>query len=506
MAQLPHYMLTIDDSGELGIQETSYVEYPATGLGFLAFEDEKVEHTFAKLDTQEYQRLTSGILMMPNTKYLRQTKEGNFYTVEFSAETLKNTLIQYLKQDKAGVVKVEHQGKQLNGFSAVEHWIIEDKNTKSPVLGNTLEDLGYDAEEIPAGTIMKTTYVADEKFWNEQILTGKVTGYSLGGLFELKPVEDAVQSFSAEPKMPTMEDVLKLIGVSGDNIKVTTKEGKQLQFGQTVSEDNELANGTYEFNTDLKIVVKDGVIVDFGFEQSYSNYPKAAKDNAARAVKANEELGNDCATQVGKVRAQQIIDGENLSLDTVKRTYSYLSRAKEYDNGDWTKCGTISYNLWGGDEMMNWCEGILDNLDDEDKKEKDNDKNNVEMSETATIVEPQVEVTAPVIPTETTQETVVDTNVPVIPTQTTEVNPYQSQLDEINAKMTELVAQLSDKENKISELEAKLTKLDEKNQTLKEKLKEEPIKKTQPTLPKDVVKTTPVKGKELRIGNTVVTV
>jgi hypothetical protein len=48
--------------------------------------------------------------------------------------------------------------------------------------------------------------------------------------------------------------------------------------------------------------------------------------------------------------------------------------------------------------------------------------------------------------------------------------------------------------------------MDEKNQTLKEKLKEEPIKKTQPTLPKDVVKTTPAKSTSLRIGNTVVTV
>lgn len=267
MAQLPHYLLTLDDSGELGIQETSFVEYPATGLGFLAFEDEKIEHKFAKLDEQKHQRLVSGVLMMPNTKYLRQTKEGNFYTVEFSAETLKAALLKYLKEDKAGVVKVEHKGRPLEGFAAVEHWIIEDNMTKSPVLGNTLFDLGYNPDEIPAGTIMKTTYVADEQFWNEQIMSGKVSGYSLGGFFELREVEDKTQEFSSNPTLPTIQDVLKLIGVEGDNIKVTSNEGKQLQFGKTVSEGNELANGTYEFNTDLKIVVKDGVIVDYGFEK-----------------------------------------------------------------------------------------------------------------------------------------------------------------------------------------------------------------------------------------------
>ena len=271
MAQLPHYLLTLDETGDLGIQETSFVEYPATGLGFLAFEEEKVEHKFARIDEQKYQRLVSGVLMMPKTKYLRQTKEGNFYTVEFSAETLKQALVKYLKEDKAGVVKVEHKGRPLDGFAAVEHWIIEDNTTKSPVLGYTLADLGYNPDEIPAGTIMKTTYVADEQFWNDQILSGKVSGYSLGGFFELKEVEAKTQEFSTNPAVPTIQDVLKLIGVEGDNIKVTSKEGKQLQFGQTVSEGNELANGTYEFNTDLKIVVKDGVIVDYGFESNPSD-------------------------------------------------------------------------------------------------------------------------------------------------------------------------------------------------------------------------------------------
>ena len=271
MAQLPHYLLTLDETGDLGIQETSFVEYPATGLGFLAFEEEKVEHKFARIDEQKYQRLVSGVLMMPKTKYLRQTKEGNFYTVEFSAETLKQALVKYLKEDKAGVVKVEHKGRPLDGFAAVEHWIINDNTTKSPVMGYTLSDLGYNPDEIPAGTIMKTTYVADEQFWNDQILSGKVQGYSLGGFFELKQVEEQAQQFSTNPAIPTIQDVLKLIGVEGDNIKVTSKEGKQLQFGQTVSEGNELANGTYEFNTDLKIVVKDGVIVDYGFDKESNN-------------------------------------------------------------------------------------------------------------------------------------------------------------------------------------------------------------------------------------------
>jgi hypothetical protein len=95
-------------------------------------------------------------------------------------------------------------------------------------------------------------------------------------------------------------------------------------------------------------------------EDSYNDYPQSAKDNAERGIRLNEEIGNRCATQVGKVRAQQIMNGENLSMDTIKRTYSYLSRAAEYYNPDDTEaCGTISYLLWGGEPMLRWAESKM---------------------------------------------------------------------------------------------------------------------------------------------------
>lgn len=100
------------------------------------------------------------------------------------------------------------------------------------------------------------------------------------------------------------------------------------------------------------------------FNFRYDDYPQVVKDNAQRAIDNNLELGNKCATQVGKIRAQQLVNGENLSLETIKRTYSYLSRAKEYDNNDWKSCGTISYNLWGGDEMLRWTERKITEIEE----------------------------------------------------------------------------------------------------------------------------------------------
>lgn len=100
------------------------------------------------------------------------------------------------------------------------------------------------------------------------------------------------------------------------------------------------------------------------FADSFNDYPQSAKDNAARGIRLNDELGNKCATQVGKVRAQQIMGGENLSKETIKRTYSYLSRASAYYNPEDTEaCGTISYLLWGGEPMLRWCESKMNKED-----------------------------------------------------------------------------------------------------------------------------------------------
>jgi hypothetical protein len=94
--------------------------------------------------------------------------------------------------------------------------------------------------------------------------------------------------------------------------------------------------------------------------KSYNDYPQSVIDAAKRGISLNDEVGNKCATQVGKIRAQQLANGEAITILTVKRMYSYLSRAAEYYNpNDDQACGTISYLLWGGEPALRWAERIL---------------------------------------------------------------------------------------------------------------------------------------------------
>lgn len=98
--------------------------------------------------------------------------------------------------------------------------------------------------------------------------------------------------------------------------------------------------------------------------KSYSDYPQKVKDNAKRGLRLNEEAGDKCNNAIGVTRGNQLANGEAISLDTIKRMYSYLSRAKTYYNPDDTSaCGTISYLLWGGNEALTWSKSKLDEIE-----------------------------------------------------------------------------------------------------------------------------------------------
>ncbi len=100
--------------------------------------------------------------------------------------------------------------------------------------------------------------------------------------------------------------------------------------------------------------VKGKDYIYYGEKNDYPNYllriyNNSAKNNAKKGRELNEKNGNKCATQVGKVRSAQLEAGEPISVETLKRMYSYLSRAEAYyDESDMNACGTISFLLWGG--------------------------------------------------------------------------------------------------------------------------------------------------------------
>jgi HK97 family phage portal protein len=105
--------------------------------------------------------------------------------------------------------------------------------------------------------------------------------------------------------------------------------------------------------------------------ETYKNYPQGATNNARRMLEWRDKYGRDevrGGTAVGWTRASQLANREALSLETVKRVHSFLSRHKDnakidpqYKGEPWKDKGYVAYNLWGGQAMVAWAKRISEN-------------------------------------------------------------------------------------------------------------------------------------------------
>lgn len=310
--------LILDEEQEIGIEAISVVENPAIEEDFIALKSQ--EFKLAEVDKEK--RILMGALLIPNKPIYRRNGEDEYY-IYFSKDTVLKASQMYLMQGKQNNSTLEHQ-YQINGLSLVESWIVEDKvHDKSVKYGM----------DLPLGTWVGSVKVNNDKIWSEFVKTGKVKGFSIEGYFadKMERPKEAIKDFSSDKVLQQIdqEEAEYLLG----QVKAIIKNDKRYKGGK---------------KTTL---------------ESYSDYPSGVKNNAKRGLELNEKVNNKCATQVGKVRAQQLAQGKAISEETIKRMYSYLSRAEEYyDEGDTKACGTISYLLWGGKAGKRWAESKLKEL------------------------------------------------------------------------------------------------------------------------------------------------
>ena len=98
-------------------------------------------------------------------------------------------------------------------------------------------------------------------------------------------------------------------------------------------------------------------------EDSFTDYPKQAIENAKIALRWAEENGwGECGTPVGKARANQLAKGEPISKDTISRMASFerhrQNSQKELGDG----CGRLMWLAWGGDAGVEWASRKLEQL------------------------------------------------------------------------------------------------------------------------------------------------
>ena len=298
--------LILDEEDAIGIEAISVVESPAIEEDFIALKNQ--EFKLAEVDKEK--RILMGAALIPNKPIYRRNEDNEYY-IYFSRDTVRKASELFFINGNQNKSTLEHQ-MPLTGLSVVESWIVEDKEKDKTRM--------YDME-MPLGTWMVSMKVLNDDIWNNYVKTGKVKGFSIEGYFADK---------AERPKDKSIKDELA---------KLEEIEAEALI-------------------TELKQIIKGEEL------ESYADYPDAVSNNAKRGIELNEKVNNKCATQVGKVRAQQLAKKEAVTVETIKRMFSYLSRAEEYyDEGDSEACGTISYLLWGGKAGLRWAGAKLRELD-----------------------------------------------------------------------------------------------------------------------------------------------
>lgn len=292
--------LFIDENDEVsGIEAISVVENPAIESDFVALKNQ--EYKLAEVDKEK--RILMGAALIPNKPIYRRNGEQEYY-IYFSKETVRKASELFFIRGNQNNSTLEHQ-LPLEGLTAVESWIVESEQDKSRA---------YDLN-VPIGTWMVSMKVNNDDVW-KQVKAGEVKGFSIEGYFADK---------LERPNEPVKDDLSEM------EDEYTLEELKELLEEQNL--------------------------------ESYSDYPDAVSNNAKRGIELNKKIKNKCATQVGKVRAQQLAKKEPITVETIKRMFSYLSRAAEYyKEGDTEACGTISYLLWGGKAGLRWAESKLNEL------------------------------------------------------------------------------------------------------------------------------------------------
>ena len=308
------YELKIEDN-EDEVFAISLVESPAIESDFIFFDKEEV--MFAATDNE--QQMLIGPILLPEKKILRVDGEGQPYHVYFTKETVKKIAQNYLMKKYTDKATLEHD-MSIKGVHLVESWIKDGKLDKSNNYGLNL----------PEGAWVGMFKITDPKIWKDYVKTGKVKGFSIEGLF----THNLIHASKEDILLKDIEDFTEEEAeVFLSTLKAIIKKDKRYGKGQRIE------------------------------MESYSDYGSGISNNAKKGIELNEKNNNKCATQVGKVRAQQLANGEPISVETIKRMHSYLSRAETYyDESDMNACGTISYLMSGGKSALSWSRNKLREL------------------------------------------------------------------------------------------------------------------------------------------------
>lgn len=319
------YELIIEDENTDEVFALSLVENPAIEANWVFFNNQKGEVKFATVDNEK--RTIVAPVLIPDKRIYRIDEGTNKeYEVFLTAETIEKVAQQFLKKGYQNKATMEHSENIDGDVTVVESWVSKS-STKD-------KSANYFNRAFPVGTWFVTMKVNDDDLWNDYVKTGIVKAISIEGIFG----HQLVKATAIEQLM--LKEVSEL-----------TDEESEILLSKIMA----VIKSDKRYKSKKKVEM-----------ESYSDYPDSVKNAAKSALEWADKNGwGSCGTPVGKQRANQLAKGEPISVETIKRMYSYVSRhevdletSTSYSEG----CGKLMMDAWGGLGAGRWAKSKLREL------------------------------------------------------------------------------------------------------------------------------------------------
>lgn len=291
------YKVVWDNEEENGtLYGVSLVGNPANKFEFIQLSEQ--EDIKLQVEVPQKKKHLAGVVLVPNQKIRRYTKEKGEFDVIFEADTIEKLAHNVFIQGYHKNSWINHkETNRVQGSAIVESWIVEDpEKDKSVALG-----MGV----LPKGTWCIIMKLSDAE-WDKYVETGQVKGFSIDSFLSLERMlfsEESNNSIKDKLKLSMEKYVKKFLKFMEDNekeeikmITIPMEEGEALEVealeeGMVVTRDGEVfadSEFTFEgkqFSTDSegKLIVEKEEEADVEIEVD------ASEDKEEMDAKKDEE-------------------------------------------------------------------------------------------------------------------------------------------------------------------------------------------------------------------------
>ena len=288
----PVYEALITDEFD-GMLRISLVDAPAVEKDFLAFgEASRRPQRFAVQD--EDRRIVRGVVMRADYPIYRRDGDFEYYIV-YSADTIRRMAERYLLDNRQNRVDLRHDGEEVKGVQMVQYFLKDTAAGIAPA--------GFD--DVADGSLFAEFHVTNDAIWAE-IKAGTYKGFSLEGLFDLRPagekapsIEETIPNYKKMSKISKLKALLAKALVELAN--VTTDKGilewdteEDLKAGDevfVVNQDGEreaAPEGDYVTEDGKTIRVAEGKVVEIVDPEAEVSEDEAVVEFASKSTDKGE--------------------------------------------------------------------------------------------------------------------------------------------------------------------------------------------------------------------------